>query len=61
MEAHIKTDKPIYKPGDTMYIEVYLFDAFLKTPFTGQGQLLPQMYWMGRDYTDYPSSIYASI
>ena len=32
MEGHIYTDKPIYRPGDVMFIEVYVVDAFNKTP-----------------------------
>jgi uncharacterized protein YfaS (alpha-2-macroglobulin family) len=32
MEAHIYTDKVIYRPNDVMFIEVYLVDAFNKTP-----------------------------
>ena len=32
VDAHILTDKVIYKPGDIMFIEVFLFDAFNKTP-----------------------------
>jgi uncharacterized protein YfaS (alpha-2-macroglobulin family) len=34
IDAFIQTDKPIYKPGDVMFTEVYLFEAFDKTPFT---------------------------
>ena len=34
IEAHVRTDKVIYKPGDYMYIEVYVVDAFTKAPFT---------------------------
>lgn len=32
MDAHIYTDKVIYRPNDVMFIEVYLVDAFNKTP-----------------------------
>ena len=46
--ANIKTDKVIYKPGDVMYIEVYMFDAFNKTPFTSEN----------RDYGYYAASYY---
>ena len=34
LDAHITTDKPLYKPGDIMYVTVYMFDALDKTPFT---------------------------
>ncbi len=34
LDAFITTDKPIYRPGDIMYVEVYMFDAFDKTPYT---------------------------
>jgi len=34
LDAHITTDKPLYKPGDIMYVEVYMFDALDKTPYT---------------------------
>lgn len=27
---HITTDKPVYKPGEYMFIELYLVDAFSK-------------------------------
>ena len=28
--AHILTDKPVYKPNDVMFVELYLIDAFTK-------------------------------
>ena len=31
-EAHIYTDKVIYRPNDVMFIEVYVDNAFNKTP-----------------------------
>eukprot|EP00347_Sterkiella_histriomuscorum_P007254 403349667 len=30
--SHIQTDKVVYRPGDTMYIQAYIFDALNKTP-----------------------------
>lgn len=33
--AHVSLDKPIYKPKDTIFAEVYLIDAKTKTPYTG--------------------------
>jgi uncharacterized protein YfaS (alpha-2-macroglobulin family) len=38
LDAFITTDKPVYKPGDTMYVEVYIFDALDKVPYTEQGR-----------------------
>jgi uncharacterized protein YfaS (alpha-2-macroglobulin family) len=38
LDAFITTDKPLYKPGDTMYVEVYIFDALDKVPYTEQGR-----------------------
>ena len=31
--AHITADKPSYRPGDTAFIEVFVFDAVTKKPF----------------------------
>lgn len=30
--GHISTDKPVYKPNDMMFIEVYAFDPVTKGP-----------------------------
>ena len=32
MLVHISTDKPVYKPDDVMFIELYLIDALTKKP-----------------------------
>ena len=32
LEAHISTDKVIYRPNDVIFIEAYIIDAFTKTP-----------------------------
>jgi len=32
LESYINTDKVIYKPNDVMFIEVFVLDAFNKTP-----------------------------
>lgn len=53
MNAHIYTDKPIYRPGDVMFIEVYVVDAFIKSPVG----LLPtsqffQNLYISMDITD---------
>lgn len=59
IDAFVKTDKLLYKPGDMMFIEVYLFDTFLKTPFTYEGRPFPLDAAYGSFY--YPSSVYASL
>jgi len=32
--THVATDKPVYKPGDVVFIEVFAFDALTKAPLT---------------------------
>ena len=33
-EYHIATDKPVYKPNDVMFIEVFAVDKYSKIPMT---------------------------
>lgn len=33
-EMHIATDKPVYKPNDVMFIEVFAVDRYSKIPMT---------------------------
>jgi uncharacterized protein YfaS (alpha-2-macroglobulin family) len=58
-EAHISTDKVIYRPGDTMFIEVYVVDGFTKAPLlyqNGVGTVYASMTIL--DPTD--SSVYST-
>ena len=41
--AHLSTDKPVYKPGEVMFIEIYLIDALTKEPKLKDGFLAPEM------------------
>jgi len=34
--GHIRTDKPLYKPNDVVFVEVYLINPTSKKPFLGQ-------------------------
>ena len=40
MLGHISTDKPVYKPKDMAFIEVYVFDPTTKGP----AQFMTQRY-----------------
>lgn len=64
VDAHIKTDKLVYKPGDRMYIEVYLFDSFFKLPITYESrQYYPSSGLAYEDlyYPYYSSYLYATL
>ena len=30
--SHIETDKVVYRPGDIMFIQAYIFESLNKTP-----------------------------
>ena len=45
LQANIFLDKVVYRPNDVMFIEVYILDAFNKTP-----QISNQLYFSRNDW-----------
>jgi len=33
LEAHLRTDRPVYRPNDVVFVEALVLNAFDKTPY----------------------------
>lgn len=46
-QAHIQTDKVVYRPLDVMFVEIFVFDAFSKKPIEpAQWPSTNVLYWL---------------
>lgn len=62
LEAHITTDKVIYRPNDVIFIEAYIVDAFNKTPIglNSTDKFFINLYYSIEIYDPTDSQIFSS-